>query len=129
MDVVEQYSALMEGKRWEDALPLVELSVKMDPQTPTGWHDYGACLAGLGRYKEANQYFLKAYELNSEDLGYLYAVFRNYYVQDDTKRFFELAKRECAVHADVIDLLISDEYFSEYFALPEFQDLAALYDR
>ena len=113
------YSSLNEyGKALESA----DKCIKLNP-TGRGYKNGGYALENLERYKEAEEYYLKAVELNSDDplcyahLGYLYFAF----LKDKEKALTTLKKTK-----ELWESYHKDNYIYTY---PEFieQNIASIF--
>jgi len=123
MDIIDQYTELVESKRWAEALPLIEEITARGPHIATSWFNYGVCLSAVGRNAEAAEKFLKAYELRPDNFGAQYRAFRSLFDAGEIERFLALARRECEKMPELIEILLEDEDFSILFDRPEFQEL------
>lgn len=122
-NIVEEFFALAKAKRWQEALPLIEVITALAPLTPESWHNFGICLTGLGRHSEAADMFLQAYELDPEDHRLQYRAFRSLFEAGEEARFVALARREIQRMPEVLGLLLEDPDFGVLCRRPAFEKL------
>ena len=120
-DLTATYLELARAGRWQEGLPLIEKIVRLAPQIPTSWFNYGVCLSALGREREAADAFLQAYRLDPHDHGTQFRAFRSLSLAGDFARFRDFAQSECAKDPAVIDAL--REHFPDVMNRPEFASL------
>jgi len=122
-NILDQYLALADTHRWQEALPLIEEITARAPHIATSWFNFGVCLTELQRHADAADKFLRAYELEPDDFGAQYRAFRSLFEARAFDRFLALARRECQKMPQLIGILAKDEQFGTLFSRPDFQRL------
>ena len=126
-NILDQYLALTEAGEWQRALPLIKMIVQMRPEISTSWFNYGVCLDELANYSEAARAFEQAYQLDADDFGAQYRMFRSLFLGRDDERFALHLKQECEKFPGLIQNFIEDEDFGVLFEVKEFRDIADQY--
>jgi len=129
MNIIETFERHVENEQWDEALPLIAQIVQRGPDIPTSWRNYGVVLDELGRHSEAAKAFGRAYELNPEDYGTQYRVFRSLSLADDASGFIEFAEHEATSNPEIIESISDAEEFSAITESSAFQDLARKHSR
>jgi tetratricopeptide (TPR) repeat protein len=124
-NIIEQYQTLSDAGRWSEAVSVIRDIVTRAPHISTSWFNYGVCLDELARHREAAEAFESAYELDSEDLGAQYRMFRSLHLAQDYARFAQMLRRECNRHPDIIEHFLNDRDFGPLFARPPLKELKA----
>lgn len=123
MNIIEEFQGHVAAKRWNAALPVIEEIVRRAPGISTSWRNYGVCLDELGRHSEAANAFAKAYELEPNDFGTQYRVFRSLSLANDSKGFIAFAESESKKAPEILDLISAAEEFKAIAQTNEFQGL------
>jgi tetratricopeptide (TPR) repeat protein len=127
-NIIEQYQTLSDAGRWNEALSTIQDIIDRAPYISTSWFNYGVCLDELGRYREAADAFEKAYELDSEDFGAQYRMFRSLHLAQDYVRFEQMLRRECNRYPDIIEPFLNDPDFGPLFARSPLKELKAEFE-
>lgn len=77
---------MCEHKQYEESLKPLTMLLKHHPDHISGWNQKGHALRHLGYHKEANECFLKAYELNPSDYKYASNIILDTLLLGDYKR-------------------------------------------
>jgi len=115
-NITGNYLDLAEQGKWNEALPLIEKIVEMNPGIHTSWFNYGVCLDELGRHDDAAKAFLRAYELNPDDYGAQFRVFRSYCLAENVDGFISFFEREMERTPEIYELIVQGE-------LPDFDSM------
>jgi len=123
MNLVEQFESLVAAKRWAEALPVIKEIVQSAPSISTSWRNYGVCLDEVGRHQEAAKAFAKAYELQPDDFGTQYRIFRSLALAGDRQGFISFAERESRITPEILELISEAGEFKAMSATDEFRRL------
>ena len=127
MNILDQYLLLVKEKRFSEGLPLIEEIVRRNPSVATSQFNYGICLTGLERHKDAAQAFLCAHSLNPELGGALYRACLALAADGDASKLLEIFRQECVRDPEMIQLFLEESKFADFWKLPGFKSLIAEY--
>jgi len=122
-DIVSQYQKLVTQQRWAEALPVIEEIIGRAPHFATSWFNYGVCLDALGKHQEASSAFLKAYELQPDNYGAQYRVFRSLALAGNKQQFISLARAESKNSPGLINLIEQQAEFKNITSTEDWRDL------
>ena len=123
MNIIDQYLALANQKRFAEGLPLIEDIVRRNPDMATSQFNYGICLAELGRHRDAARAFLRAYSLNPDDGKALYRGCLALASDDDAPGLLALFRQECVRDPEMIQNFVGEKSFAKFWELPGFKSL------
>ncbi|MCR9117741.1 MAG: tetratricopeptide repeat protein [bacterium] len=122
MNIAEAYEQLARENRWDEALPLIEEFVRLNPKSATGWFNLGVCLSELRRSCDAAAAFETAYELDPEHHNAQYRMFRNLYYSGAFDQFLAKLRDECESDRAAIQPFLNDELYGELFNETPFKE-------
>ncbi|MBN2713788.1 MAG: tetratricopeptide repeat protein [Planctomycetes bacterium] len=129
MDIIEKYESLAAAGKWQDALPVIEEIININPDIDTSWFNYGVCLDELGRHGSAAEAFIKAHEFKPSDSGIHYRIFRSFFLANDLDQTFEFCNYLCESFKDIRETLFGSEEFRELTKYELFRKLEAKYSK
>lgn len=127
MNIIERYESLVDNEKWEEALPVIKEIVDRDPSIDTSWFNYGVCLDEIGRHSEAAESFIKALELNIQDYGIHYRVFRSFFLANDLDQLYEFVVYLCDTFPEIRATLFGSDEYKELIQYKPFRELQEKY--
>lgn len=127
MNLIEEYQALVDGEKWEEAIPVIKKIINNSPEIDTSWFNYGVCLDEIGKHEEASVAFKKAHELNVSDYGIHYRILRSFMLTEDNKQLHDFIDYLCQTFEDEIDVIFESEEFFQVLKDKDFLDLKEKY--
>ena len=121
--LISEFEKLMKARKEDKALSIIEEIVNINPLIQTSQFNYGICLSKLGRYEEAATAFLKAYEIDNSDGRALYRGCLSVAYANNSKRLYEVFKKELEWNPDMINNFLEVEEFEKFFEMEEFTKL------
>ena len=127
LNIIEKYQQLVAEDRWEEAVVVIEEIIERAPDIVTSWFNYGVCLDALERHADAAEAFKKAQQLDPEDWGVYYRIFRSLLLADDLTGFLEFAYFACELNPEMLESLCKSSEFGHLFERADFQELRDKY--
>jgi len=119
IQLMEEYTKLTNRDEWQKALPIIETIVQQNTKMSTSWFNYGVCLDALKQYEKAAKSFITAYELNPEDYGAQYRIYRSLNLAKDTIGFVDFLIKDIKVVPEIGDLLMEEPEFKSMTSNPQ----------
>jgi len=133
MDIFERYHALTDENKWEEALPIIQEIIDMNPEITTSWFNYGVCLQALKKYDMAAGAFQQAYfrtdfsggdenEINLGDAAQFRMCY-NLLQAGMHNELFGIFKHMIEQDPENLDVILSIDDFKPLFEEKPFSDL------
>lgn len=126
MNIFDEYVDLTNKGEWDKDLPIIKKIIELGPSTHTSWFNQGVCLNALGKHQEAANSFIKAYELNPDDYGAQYRIFRSLMLANDVNGFASFLKDEIKKTPEIIELLVEDDEFNDIIQQDKIQKIISM---
>ena len=123
VNILEKYQSLIDQDKWEEALPVIKEIVDRDQSIDTSWFNYGTCLDQTGNYSSAADAFIKAHELNVQDTGIHYRIFRSLFLANDLDQLYEFTGYLCDTFEGSRESISDSDEYKELKKHKLFQEL------
>jgi Flp pilus assembly protein TadD len=123
----ELAAMMMDDGDYRDAIAQLNEVVRLEPENFEGHLDLGICFAQKGFYEEAQRCYVRARELNPDDVLLNYNVAALYALWDKPHDALEALKK--AIEKDAVKVrawLTADPMFDGLKGQPEFEQLVSL---
>jgi tetratricopeptide (TPR) repeat protein len=123
VNILEKYQSLVDEEKWEDALPIIKEVVDRNQSIDTSWFNYGVCLDQTGNYSSAADAFIKAHELNVQDTGIHYRIFRSLFLANDLEQLYEFTDYLCDTFEGSRESILDSDEYKELEKHKQFKEL------
>ncbi|MCP4090261.1 MAG: tetratricopeptide repeat protein [Gammaproteobacteria bacterium] len=128
MDIIEKYEELIEKRKWDEALPIIKEIIDRNDSIDTSWFNYGVCLDELGQHSSAADAFIKSHELNVQDSGVHYRIYRSLFLAKDFDQLYEFIDYLCATFTNSHEEIRQSEEYIELCKHKKINDILEKYN-